>query len=837
MPKKLDTKFLVNVKSEMEEGYKELRNPIDTICSEIVDLGFSSVRYWMVAQNDIDNKVCFILSRSFGTINLNDKHGKQLPVTGCSIFEKIPLKEFDREKTPTRVYAHDKKKVENNSIINDINIDLNLTSNYYVHIPIRCHGLLHGQVSCSFDEDFEMLDQDYKDCLSILGMMLGDYKLLYAQKKLELAINKFNNEEDKLVRARDSRATLRLITQIIRGLVSAEYATTFDYNWYDGKLISVSEQSIYENETSNQTNPEAFYDNEYLTGKAYHNEKYRYIYNLSELAEDHPELINESSIKKYMRGRKGGSIAYGLIGQREHKCLIRVINKQQNPSVPFDFFERDALEQSCGYFSKAYDDIISYSQLDRMQHLSVSITNKISDIQAICKAVNDSLSDEWVSDMIVFGKLHSEIYATIFYKNTGNNFQVTTQLPSAFIDKCLNSKNLIWIPIEDTEKDSLSRIAEIMTKNKYMGMLVFPNVFENYTGGIGIPLKTTPRQKNGRPLLPELHKSNINAYASMLSRLIWFSRNALASDKAQKLLGTIGHEFKSPTRQISELSSAITESIKETIVKYPEFKNVVYRNLTVKKDNSGTSKVSYEDINYYDYLEIQASKLQMLAQSSRITVDTAALLAVGADNKLELTFEAVNLYLLAQTVADEIKKEINTLQGERNLSCKFIFNTTFSSLPDLICDKYIVEKILENIFRNALKYSIPPGHGKPIEINVNANPQGGLWLNILVLNWGIPINEEDYEKVFIPYNRGNQRSLDKKRARKGMGIGLYIARMFAMSHGGNVSLVRSVKEFGDVSRRDREGGKTEFEIRLSTRLDIGTYLYDVMNSKHTKSGA
>ncbi len=138
MLQRFDSKIFVKVKAEMEEGYKQLRNPIDTVFSSILDLGFSSVRYWMIAH------------------------------------------------------------------------------------------------------------QDYKDGLSILGMMLGDYKLLYAQKKLELAIKKFDNEEDRLVKARDSRATLSLITQIIRDLVSAEYATTFDYNWYDGKLISVSEQSAYE---------------------------------------------------------------------------------------------------------------------------------------------------------------------------------------------------------------------------------------------------------------------------------------------------------------------------------------------------------------------------------------------------------------------------------------------------------------------------------------------------------------------------------------------------------------------------------------------------------------
>ena len=169
-------------------------------------------------------------------------------------------------------------------------------------------------------------------------------------------------------------------------------------------------------------------------------------------------------------------------------------------------------------------------------------------------------------------------------------------------------------------------------------------------------------------------------------------------------------------------------------------------------------------------------------------------------------------------MADVVTKEIGRYQlsGTR---CVFSFNEASKNINRFIGDQVLIEKIFTNIFRNALKYSNPPGHGLPITINVNANPQINL-LDIQVINWGVPVRPNDYERIFQAFERGGAR--DPVRARRGMGLGLYIARRFAEAHQGTVILRSSEPTFDDRDRRMSEGFETSFEVRLSRSLSVST---------------
>ena len=104
-------------------------------------------------------------------------------------------------------------------------------------------------------------------------------------------------------------------------------------------------------------------------------------------------------------------------------------------------------------------------------------------------------------------------------------------------------------------------------------------------------------------------------------------------------------------------------------------------------------------------------------------------------------------------------------------------------------------------------------------------PQPGSYINILVSNWGLAIPKDKQDEVFLPFTRVEIR--DEIKAKRGMGIGLYIARLFATSHLGDVTLSDSKGGFHDLSRRDHEGWTTQFEIRLSSNLPVGTRQYSL----------
>ena len=95
-------------------------------------------------------------------------------------------------------------------------------------------------------------------------------------------------------------------------------------------------------------------------------------------------------------------------------------------------------------------------------------------------------------------------------------------------------------------------------------------------------------------------------------------------------------------------------------------------------------------------------------------------------------------------------------------------------------DEFRIEQILVNLLTNALRY----GEKKPIEICCEIG--SGLHHNsvqIDVTDHGKGISEADLRRIFEPF----ERAVDKD-APAGMGLGLYIARQLAESHGGSIGL-------------------------------------------------
>jgi signal transduction histidine kinase len=103
-----------------------------------------------------------------------------------------------------------------------------------------------------------------------------------------------------------------------------------------------------------------------------------------------------------------------------------------------------------------------------------------------------------------------------------------------------------------------------------------------------------------------------------------------------------------------------------------------------------------------------------------------------------------------------------------------------SSLGPVFCDERRIEQLLSNLLTNAIE------HGAPgTSICVSARGTDGS-LEIKVENQGDPIPEDVRDRLFHPYFR-----IHKSGRRQGLGLGLYIAREIAKSHGGTLELESS----------------------------------------------
>lgn len=89
-------------------------------------------------------------------------------------------------------------------------------------------------------------------------------------------------------------------------------------------------------------------------------------------------------------------------------------------------------------------------------------------------------------------------------------------------------------------------------------------------------------------------------------------------------------------------------------------------------------------------------------------------------------------------------------------------------------DEFRVEQVIVNLLTNALRY----GCGQPVEVSVE---RSGKMVRIDVRDQGKGIAPSDLERIFEPYERGARNGEPK-----GLGLGLYISRQLAISHGGEL---------------------------------------------------
>ncbi|GAB3412620.1 hybrid sensor histidine kinase/response regulator [Massilia agilis] len=91
-------------------------------------------------------------------------------------------------------------------------------------------------------------------------------------------------------------------------------------------------------------------------------------------------------------------------------------------------------------------------------------------------------------------------------------------------------------------------------------------------------------------------------------------------------------------------------------------------------------------------------------------------------------------------------------------------------------DEFRIEQVIVNLLTNALRY----GGSRPVEVSVQDGPGQ---VRIDVRDQGRGIAPEDVQRIFEPYERGARNGEPK-----GLGLGLYISRQLAQSHGGELSV-------------------------------------------------
>ena len=94
-------------------------------------------------------------------------------------------------------------------------------------------------------------------------------------------------------------------------------------------------------------------------------------------------------------------------------------------------------------------------------------------------------------------------------------------------------------------------------------------------------------------------------------------------------------------------------------------------------------------------------------------------------------------------------------------------------------DSLRLQQLLGNLVRNAIKYGAP---GAPVYVGLNGGAEDVV---LEVRNSGPVIEPSDLDQIFDPLKRGSDNE-NKYDADGSLGLGLYIAREIAKSHGGSI---------------------------------------------------
>jgi len=148
------------------------------------------------------------------------------------------------------------------------------------------------------------------------------------------------------------------------------------------------------------------------------------------------------------------------------------------------------------------------------------------------------------------------------------------------------------------------------------------------------------------------------------------------------------------------------------------------------------------------------------------------------DNLLELS-RSQSKRLVLQPVALDVGNIIARIirQSSGKSANHSVVADVPDGLPEIKADLTRIERILDNLVDNAIKYSPDGG-----EVKVSARREGENLL-VSVSDHGIGIASQDAEKLFQPFSRLDTLS---GTAIKGIGLGLVVCRRLVEAHGGKI---------------------------------------------------
>jgi len=228
-----------------------------------------------------------------------------------------------------------------------------------------------------------------------------------------------------------------------------------------------------------------------------------------------------------------------------------------------------------------------------------------------------------------------------------------------------------------------------------------------------------------------------------------FKKAKAELDKKAKELAISNEALTKSNQELEQFAYVASHDLQEPLRMISSYLSLITRRYSDKLEKDGKE--------FIDYAVDGAKRMQVmindLLQYSRVTTKGKA-------------FEKTNMEDVLEKVLMNLKIAIEESSGVIN----------HDKLPDIIADRVQMERLLQNLLGNAIKYR---GDRKP-KVHVSVKRKKGEYVFMIEDN-GIGIEEEYREKIFGIFQR-----LHTREEYQGTGIGLAVCKKIVERHGGKI---------------------------------------------------
>ncbi|MGH2975990.1 MAG: sensor histidine kinase, partial [Solirubrobacterales bacterium] len=608
---------------------------------------------------------------------------------------------------------------------------------------------------------------------------------------------------------------------VIGHALRARLAAVFEHVWTTGMLHKRLEVDLRSDLASGEGQRRAFLTGreiwgvgEKLTGHAWKDPRSRHIPVFDHLEE---HLADKGSKRRHADyiGEEVNTCLYGFLGGAEPRYMLRFINRSRGGFMPF-VGEADILDELLAELRSDLDASIAMARtqnLERATHAAAEASKPAELMERLVPL----LAQEGIGDFAFLchqrGSPHFSFEFTFGPEMSGVRLAEGREWEEDELYARFASQQRATV--EAVESISGSNLARQLHTRGFARVVGLPVAVGETNGALLIPIREEPAI-DSRNLVERCGASRLNlllAYGRLAADAVDSSIAHERAEGAKQALGVLGHELASP---LARLGSAAEQALRQT-----RDGAIEVQRRQGRKDADGILGAA-DRIRSTSVASLE--KVGENRQSVAAAMSLAPIVAKETNGRLELQFREFNLGQLVFKAVGAVREEMKlSFDAPVNRTYQFVIGPSVTKLRDTVGEEALLQHALLNLLRNAAKYSMTRGQGNTVcEVKIDAERQSNMDI-IVVHDWGRGILPEQMDKIFQPWTRFDD---DVKVARRGMGLGLFLARRIALAHGGSVACRKSAPTLDDVNRRAQlEGFETEFELRLPKGYKEGAYVH------------